>query len=231
MTDSSTPCWKNAPLKPTLTHVRRNQRADAWVRCWVALTWAWALVGALLLPVQAHAEGAPLEITQLRAERTDDGVYLSAQMRLELPPSVEDALSKGLALFFVAEADVLQERWYWSDRSMASRRRYLRLAYQPLTRRWRLNQSSEPLTNTGLGVSISQHFDSLSEALQAVQRLSQWKIADSNVLDTESKHTVDFRFRLDVSQLPRPFQMGVVGQSDWNLVASRKLRIRSESGK
>jgi hypothetical protein len=28
---------------------------------------------------------------------------------------------------------------------------------------------------------------------------------------------VEFRFRLDVSQLPRPLQIGTLGQSDWTI--------------
>ena len=40
--------------------------------------------------------------------------------------------------------------------------------------------------------------------------------------------TVDFRFRLDTSQLPRPFQIGVVGQADWNISVERSARLPLE---
>ena len=60
----------------------------------------------------AHGQSAALatEITQLRVERADDGVHLSAQVRFDLPPVVEDALLKGIPVIFVVEADRSEER-------------------------------------------------------------------------------------------------------------------------
>jgi len=180
---------------------------------------------------QAQTPGNPLEITQLRVDRADDGLFLTAQIRLELPSIVEDALKKGIAMFFVAEAELMRDRWYWYDRKVAVATRHIRLAYQPLTRRWRLNVSPDPIGNVGLGVSISQNFDSLEDALQAVQRISGWKIADAGALEPDARHYVEFRFRLDMSQLPRPFQIGVVGQSEWNLAGARSVRLSPEIAK
>jgi ABC-type sugar transport system substrate-binding protein len=54
------------------------------------------------------------DVSQLRAERADDGIYLSASLKLEIAPAVEDALSKGIPLIFVAEAEIYRERWYFS---------------------------------------------------------------------------------------------------------------------
>jgi hypothetical protein len=125
----------------------------------------------------------------------------------------------------VAEATILQDRWYWTDKKIASAQRHMRLSYQPLTRRWRLQVSANPIGSSGL--ALGQTFDSREEALAAIQRISHWKIADSD-LDPESRHFVKFSFRLDVSQLPRPFQIGAVGQADWNISASRSQRITAE---
>jgi hypothetical protein len=99
----------------------------------------------------------------------------------------------------------------------------MKLAYQPLTRRWRLQVSSAPIGSSGL--VLGQNFDSREEALAALQRISGWRIADAQDIDPESTHTVDFRFRLDVSQLPRPFQIGAVGQADWVILATRTVRL------
>ncbi len=85
----------------------------------------------------------------------------------------------------------------------------MRLSYQPLTRRWRLVVSPTPIGNSGL--ALGQTFDTREEAMAAVQRISHWKIAEAGDVDPESRYNVDFRFRLDVSQLPRPFQIGAVG--------------------
>jgi hypothetical protein len=171
-------------------------------------------------PAQAQAE-----VTQLRVERSDEGLLLSAAVRFDVPPAVDDALAKGIPMFFVAEATLLQDRWYWTDKRVANAQRHMRLSYQPLTRRWRLQVSAQPIGNAGL--SLGQSFDTREEALAAVQRVSQWRIHEGE-LEADARYYVDFRFRLDISQLPRPFQIGAVGQADWNVSAGRAQRIALE---
>jgi hypothetical protein len=74
-------------------------------------------------------------------------------------------------------------------------------------------------------VALGQTFDSRDEALAAVQRISHWKIAEPQDVEPDARQSVTLRFRLDVSQLPRPFQIGLVGQDDWTIVATRSLRL------
>lgn len=179
----------------------------------------------------ARAQVAAPEVSSLRFERAGDAVLLSAEVQFELPPAVEDALLKGVAIVFVAEADMMRDRWYWMNKKVAATERHMRLAFQPLTRRWRLNVAPGPMSNTGLGVALNQTFDSLRDALAAVQRLSRWKIADVAAIDPERRHWVDFRFRLDVSQLPRPLQIGTLGQSEWNISVSTVQTLTLEGAK
>jgi hypothetical protein len=182
------------------------------------------------LPLAAAAQGrAGPSVTQMRLEQADDGVYLTAAVQFELPSLVEEVLDKGIAIYFVAEAEVFQERWYWTDRKVAQVTRHMRLAYQPLTRRWRLNVSPVPITGAaGFGVSLNQNFDSLADAMEAVKRIGRLRLGDAADIGDESQHQVMFRFRLDTSQLPRPFQIGVVGQADWNIVAERSAKLPLE---
>ena len=188
---------------------------------------AWSFLCALVLACAgwpAWAQQPYAEVTQLNVERNEDGLLLSASVRFELPHAVDDALTKGIPMFFVAEASIYRDRWYWYDKRVAVASRHMRLAYQPLTRRWRLQVSSSPIGQSGL--VLGQTFDSRDEALAAVQRISRWRVAEPGDIDTEAVHYIDFRFRLDVSQLPRPFQIGAVGQSDWNIVAARNQRLQ-----
>ncbi len=191
-----------------------------------ALGWLLALVVGLVLALGAR-QALAAEVTALRVERAADGLLLNAQVAFELPAAADDALHKGIPLSFVAEAALTRDRWYWYDKEVSTVTRHLRLSYQPLTRRWRLLVSASPIGSTGL--ALGQNFDSREEALAAVQRIAGWKIADLAELDADSRYAVTLRFRLDVSQLPRPFQLGAVGQSDWNLAASRSLRLPPEA--
>ncbi|WP_145742359.1 DUF4390 domain-containing protein [Variovorax beijingensis] len=211
----------------------KNVRAEARRRRILAplagLLMAWALLLTCLLPI-AVAQGRVVpSVTQMRLEQADDGVYLTAAVQFELPSLVEEVLDKGIAIYFVAEAEVFQERWYWTDRKVAQVTRHMRLAYQPLTRRWRLNVSPVPITGAaGFGVSLNQNFDSLADAMDAVKRVGRLRLGDAAEVGDEPLHQVVFRFRLDTSQLPRPFQIGVVGQADWNIVAERSAKLALE---
>ena len=203
-----------------ITHCLKNARVRAFARFLLAVWMAWLWVSGTSL-------AAPTEITQLRAERAEDGVYLSAVVRFEVPPLVEDALFKGIAIFFVVEADLYRDRWYWTDPRVASAARTLRLAYQPLTGRWRVNIVSGLIaSSSGLRATLNQNYDTMAEALSAIQRLSRWKIAEAAEVELDTSYTLDLNFRLDLSQLPRPFQIGVAGQRDWAISAQVKDRLR-----
>jgi hypothetical protein len=207
-------------LKKTQPHPGQlRNRLDRAVRLLAA-----CVLLLLALPVLAEP---PAEVTQLKVERSEEGVLLSAAVKFDLPEVIEDALLKGIPMFFVTEAVLYRDRWYWYDREIAHATRHMRLSYQPLTRRWRLTISTTAIGNSG--VALGQSFDSQEEAMAAVQRVSRWKIADASDVSPDERHNVDFRFRLDVSQLPRPFQIGAVGQADWNISAQRNQRLAIDS--
>ena len=149
-------------------------------------------------------------------------MYLSATLRFELTSAVEDALLKGIPMTFVAEAQVLRDRWYWYDKNITWATRSVRLSYQPLTRRWRISVMANG--ESPGSASLSQSFDQLTDAIAAVRRISRWKIADSADVEQDARHNVDFRFRLDITQLPRPMQIGITGNADWNIAVQRNLR-------
>ncbi len=205
------------------------------MRCWVAV-WALALAMALVVvlggfaaqPARAASE---VEITQLRLERVGDDAYLNASVNFALSPLVEDALTKGIALYFVAEAELYRKRWWWTDQLMGQAVRYMRLSYQPLTRRWRLVVSSTPIGNMGLSTLLSQNFDTLDEALEMIKRLGRLRLGNADEFGGDPLLAVVFRFKLDTSQLPRPFQIGVVGHSDWNIAVERSLSLPMENSK
>lgn len=206
-----------------ITHSCKSAWFESLIRTGIALGFCWLFLS------NAWGQSAVLELAQLRAMRQDNALVLDAQLKLELGPVVEDALVKGLAVHFVAEAELMRDRWYWFDRKMGLVTRYYRLAFQPLTRRWRLNVSSDPISGASLAGSISQNFESLQEALGVIRRQSQWKVADTNELQTDARQYVLYRFRLDVSQLPRPFQIAAGNQADWNLQVASQLRLSAET--
>ena len=74
---------------------------------------------------------------------------------------------------------------------------------------------------------LSQSYRSLGEALRAMQRLTHWRIADAQAAD-EDRLQIEFTYRLDTEQLPRPMQIGIGSQPDWNLRASRSVPVHEQ---
>jgi hypothetical protein len=216
-TVSSTPCSRSCSA---------DKRSPAWLALLLAFV---GVLAGLPSPVAADPHSAA--VTQMRLEQADDGVYLTAQVEFELSPPVEEVLEKGIAIYFVAETELYRERWYWTDLKVAQATRHMRLAYQPLSRRWRLNVSPQPITNAGFGVSLNQNFDTLADALDGVRRVGRMRLGDVSEIGDEPSHRVTFRFRLDTSQLPRPFLIGAFGQSDWNISVEKSARLPLEKAR
>ena len=192
-----------------------------------SLSERWLL--ALALTALAGHALAGVELDQLRVERQDQAMVVHAHLRLDLGATVEDALMKGVAVHFVAEAELMRDRWYWYDRKVAQASRYYRLAYQPLTRQWRLQVASEPMAMGGAATSLAQTFDSLQAALEVIRLQSGLKLTEADA-PSDARQYVVYRFRLDMSQLPRPFQIAAGSQAGWNLNLSQTLRIQPEGG-
>lgn len=216
-TASSTLCCKRR------ADSRFLQPLPAWLRLAVCLLLACLLPAIGMRAAQASA--SPAEISSMQLERGDDGLLLSASLQFELPPQIDDALRQGVPMYFVADAQVHRERWYWSDQQLASASRYFRLSHQPLTRRWRLHVSNTPFSSVGQGLALGQTFEQLEDALASLQRISRWRIMEAP--PSQSGISVQLRFRLDLSQLPRPLQIGALGRSSWNLQLSRTQMLES----
>ncbi len=169
----------------------------------------------VLAPPPARAEG--VELTQFSTQRTEDGLELSFGTRFELSRPVEDALHKGVPLYFVAEVAVFRNRWYWRDSRAARVERSWRLAWQPLTRQYRVS--------TG---GLNQSYASLDEALSFLRNVSAWHIADTREIEDEGRYYLEFSFRLDVSQLPRPMQIGLSSVPGFSLGIDQKRGLNAD---
>jgi hypothetical protein len=199
------------PVPGTHTAVRFEGAVAGWWWRWVSTSVLVLLMGWAAVP-QAGAQG--VELATLQVVRGDEGLTLEFAARVTLPKAVEDALQRGVPVYFVAEAQLLRSRWYWRDERVARVRRQWRIAYQPLTSTWRV----------GLG-GLNQSLPTLNEALAAVSRSAGWKLAEAAQIDPDNSYTVEFSYRLDTTQLPGPMQFGLGGPGDWALGAERTLRL------
>lgn len=136
------------------------------------------------------------------------GAVLNATFEFELPQSLEDAVQKGVALYFSIEFEIYRKRWYWFNPKVSSSTLTYRLSYSPLTRTYRLARGG-----------LSQSFESLDEALALLKSVRQWKVIEKGQLRANEEYEAQVRMHLDVSQLPKPFQVNAITSREWNLAS------------
>lgn len=170
------------------------------------------LVGAaaLLLSFSAHSSGVEIRTPLLTA--VDDGYVLSADFAIDFNPRLEEAVAKGVVLYFLCEFDLSRGRWYWLDERIVSRVQTFRLSYHALTRQYRLS--------TG---ALHQSFETLAEALRMLGRLRNWNVLDKVSVRSEETYLASLRFRLDLTQMAKTFQVTALANKDWQL-ASEAVR-------
>ena len=158
---------------------------------------------ALVVSTPAHAEG--IEVRNAALVAGEEGYFLEADFEITLNPTLEDALNKGVPLYFLLEFEVIRPRWYWLNEKVLNTQQQYRIAYNALTRQYRL----------GVG-SLFQNFGSLSEALDFLSRVRRRQVLEPGMLNKGSTYVAGVRMRLDVSQLPKPFQLNALASRDWN---------------
>jgi hypothetical protein len=158
----------------------------------------------------AWAQGVELATLELRA--AEGRLTLEFSARLTLSRAIEDALRRGVPMYFEVEAALFRPRWYWRDERIARVARSYRLSFQPLTGTWRV----------GLG-ALGQTYPTLSDAMAVISRISGWPLAEAAQLDADQRYYLEFNYRLDPSQLPQPLQIGL--GNDWSLGTARTLRV------
>jgi hypothetical protein len=166
----------------------------------------WALAGALiaLQPVTTRAQSA--SFTAAKIEATEDGIQLNADIELQLTAGMQDAVRKGVPLYFIVEFQLRRARWYWLDESVISATRDRRVSYAPLTDQYRIAISG-----------ISQNVSSFEDVRRVLSRVRSWTVAEKGQLKPGEKYEAALRFRLDTSKLPKPFQLNVITSKEWSL--------------
>jgi len=152
----------------------------------------------------AHADVVPVESAELRVD--DQDLLLSADFDLTLTPALEEALQKGIPLYFTTEFELVRTRWYWLDEKVAQWSGTYRVSYNAITQQYRVG--SGPL---------GQAFDSLAEVLRFVGRVPNRQVAQVDVLVKGARYEAAVRLRLDANQLPKPFQLNALASREWQL--------------
>jgi Domain of unknown function (DUF4390) len=170
-----------------------------------------ALVMALALCLAVVARAEPVAVQRASLQSDGSGWSLDARFDFELNANLEDAVNKGIPLYFTTDFELSRARWYWFDEQPVSVSQTIRLSFQPLTREYRVS--------TG-GLQLG--FPSLKEALAVIKHVTSWHVIDKSQVRAGETYTASVRMQLDTALMPKPFQVDAVNNRDWSLVSDWK---------
>lgn len=165
---------------------------------------AWCLAAFLMVAQLTRAEG--IEVRKAAVVSAEEGYVLTAEMDIKLTPALDDALHKGVPLYFVLEFDLTRSRWYWTNEKLVAIQQQQRLAFNTLTRQYRV----------GVG-ALYQNFSSLQEALGYMSRVRRPLEMEPGALSRGNVYAAQMRLRFDLTQLPKPFQLHT--GRDWRMAS------------
>ena len=165
--------------------------------------WVFALAFVIAVPA-VHAQGITLK--SARVEAVEEGWQLDAEFDIQFSPKLEEAVNRGVPLYFVLDFEMTRPRWYWFDEKPVHFSQTYKISYTPLLRQYRLSVGN-----------VYQNFTSFEEVTRVLSRLRAVAIADHNAIKKDSAYQARVRLRLDTAQLPKPFQLNAIASRDWSL--------------
>ncbi|MCQ8895584.1 DUF4390 domain-containing protein [Limnobacter humi] len=180
-------------------------------RAWQALLWlvlACALIGHTALVHAQQDSFTRIKAVKLEPARNAQhpGWNLAAEFDIQLGQRLREALDRGLPLQFAVDFKLTKNRWYWMDEETASASYTLNLSYNALTRTYRLAMPS--------GVyNVARYEDALAQMVRVVD----WPVLRKDQVKMGEPYTAQVRFRLVLTELPKPFQISALVNSEWDL--------------
>jgi len=160
------------------------------------------LLSSVLCPLAA-AEG--ISVNKAEARLSEDGYRLSASYGINLTFAAQQALERGVPLYFVGEFLLTRSRWYWLDEEVFQSEQTVKLSYNVLTRQYRISRGS-----------LFQNFASLEDAMNILARQSS-AVIPAELVKKNDNYIAAARLRLDVAQLPKLLQVNALTGKDWTL--------------
>jgi len=147
-------------------------------------------------------------VTSASLTAEDGEILLSAEFGLALTPALEEALDKGIPLYFTIDFELARRRFLWFAQKVAQWSITYRVSYSTLTRQYRV--ASGPL---------GQAFESLQDVERFIGRVASRPVVRADELSIGARYEAAVRMKLDVNQLPKPFQVNALASREWQLAS------------
>lgn len=164
-----------------------------------------ALLLLLLTPL-LHAQVFNVE----RASVSLEGkvYYLSARINPEFNAEIQNALRQGVELVFSLDIEVLEQRSYMWNRTIATLSQRTKVKYHALTKQYKI-------TNINSGErDVVSSLRALSEALGYVKELP---VLDRELIKPDNNIIMRIRMRLERESLPVPLRLKSYISRKWDI--------------
>lgn len=186
--------------------------------CWPRMLQT--LLGLLLLGSMVLAFAQQDSITKVTAVKLEPnrlpeaaGWSLAAEFNIQLGHKLRDAVDRGLPLQFAVDFELTRPRWYWVDEQVVSTTYPYNLSYNALTRTYRL-----------ITPGNTYNAPTLEDVMQHMVKVRDWSVIPRERIEIGEPYVAHVRFRLLLTELPKPFQISALVNSEWDL-SSEWLRF------
>lgn len=166
---------------------------------------------AILLTVfmSSNALAAGIDVRHADTIQHYNEISLSAQLDFELSEEAIKALEHGVALDIVIETEVIeQRRWLW-DRTLAEYKERYSIERQALSKQYVVIHKQQ-----------QRAFLSLDEALQYIGTIRDYPLLQANELETGKRYRGRLRAWLDIESLPAPMRPAAHISSQWHIASA-----------
>ena len=159
-----------------------------------------------IFPLQSQAEG--FRVLAAETKLKDNVFQLEANLDLNFSDDALEALRSGVPLIVLVNIEILKDRSWWFDKTVAELEQGYLLLYHALSEKYIVHN---------LNSGAQQNYISLNTALHSLSNIRDFPLIDKNLLEEGDDYYVRLRTYLDIESLPAPMRPIAYISSQWQL--------------
>lgn len=157
-------------------------------------------------PTQSYAEG--FKILSAKSSLNKNVIQLEAKIELKFSDDALEALRSGVPLIILLNMEVLKDRNWWWDKTIAELKQGYLLLYHALSEKYIIHN---------LNSGAQKNYISLNAALHSLSNIREFPLIDKNLLEEGDDYYARIRTYLDIESLPAPMRPIAYISSQWQL--------------
>ena len=164
------------------------------------------LLISAFIPVQSYADG--FTIVSANTQLIKNVYQLEAKIDLNFSDDALEALRSGVPLIILLNIEVLKDRDWWWDKTIAELEQGYLLLYHALSEKYIIHN---------LNSGAQNNYVSLNAALYSLSNVREFPLIDKNLLEKGDQYYARIRTYLDIESLPAPMRPIAYISSQWQL--------------